>query len=117
MLTAVVMPEGHDADALRNLILEKYDLSLGTGLAKVAGKVFRIGHLGECNDLMLMAALSGVEMGLKAGGVPHTRGGVLRRPWTPCAPVSTIEVAGPLPLVGRRAAPIIPTTRDPTNNR
>ena len=77
VLTAVVMPEGHDADALRNLILEKYDLSLGTGLAKVAGKVFRIGHLGECNDLMLMAALSGVEMGLKAGGVPHTRGGVL----------------------------------------
>jgi alanine-glyoxylate transaminase/serine-glyoxylate transaminase/serine-pyruvate transaminase len=77
VLTAVVMPEGHDADALRNLILEKYDLSLGTGLAKVAGKVFRIGHLGECNDLTLMAALSGVEMGLKAGGVPHRRGGVL----------------------------------------
>ncbi|MCJ2035902.1 pyridoxal-phosphate-dependent aminotransferase family protein [Methylobacterium sp. J-068] len=77
VLTAVVMPEGHDADALRNLILEKYDLSLGTGLAKVAGKVFRIGHLGETNDLTLMAALSGVEMGLKAGGVPHERGGVL----------------------------------------
>jgi len=77
VLTAVVMPEGHDADALRTLILEKYDLSLGTGLAKVAGKVFRIGHLGETNDLMLMAALSGVEMGLKAGAVPHTRGGVL----------------------------------------
>ncbi|GJD40383.1 MULTISPECIES: aminotransferase class V-fold PLP-dependent enzyme [Methylobacterium] len=77
VLTAVVMPEGHDADALRTLILEKYDLSLGTGLAKMAGKIFRIGHLGECNDLMLMAALSGVEMGLKAGGVPHARGGVL----------------------------------------
>jgi alanine-glyoxylate transaminase/serine-glyoxylate transaminase/serine-pyruvate transaminase len=72
-----VMPEGHDADALRTLILEKYDLSLGTGLAKVAGKVFRIGHLGETNDLMLMAALSGVEMGLKAGRVPHKAGGVL----------------------------------------
>ncbi len=77
VLTAVVMPEGHDADALRTLILAKYDLSLGTGLAKVAGKVFRIGHLGETNDLMLMAALSGVEMGLKAGRVPHKAGGVL----------------------------------------
>jgi alanine-glyoxylate transaminase/serine-glyoxylate transaminase/serine-pyruvate transaminase len=77
VLTAVVLPEGHDADALRTLILETFDLSLGTGLARLSGKVFRIGHLGECNDLMLMAALSGVEMGLKAGGVPHTSGGVL----------------------------------------
>ena len=75
-LTAVLLPEGHDADALRRVILERYDMSLGAGLGKVAGKVFRIGHLGWFNDLMLMGALSGVEMGLRAGGVPHRRGGV-----------------------------------------
>lgn len=76
VLTAVLMPPSHDADAFRKVALEKYDISLGTGLAKLAGKVFRIGHLGECNDLMLMGALSGVEMGLAAAGVPHRKGGV-----------------------------------------
>ncbi|RXF66977.1 aminotransferase class V-fold PLP-dependent enzyme [Hansschlegelia zhihuaiae] len=76
VLTAVLMPPSHDADAFRKVALEKYDISLGTGLAKLAGKVFRIGHLGECNELMLMGALSGVEMGLAAAGVPHRRGGV-----------------------------------------
>jgi len=75
-LTAVMMPEGHDADALRGVILERYNVSLGSGLGKVAGKVFRIGHLGWMNDLMLVATLAGVEMGLGAAGVPHRKGGV-----------------------------------------
>jgi alanine-glyoxylate transaminase/serine-glyoxylate transaminase/serine-pyruvate transaminase len=75
-LTAVMMPEGHDADALRALILQKFNMSLGTGLAKVKGKVFRIGHLGDFNDLTLMGTLAGVEMGLGLAGVPHRAGGV-----------------------------------------
>jgi alanine-glyoxylate transaminase/serine-glyoxylate transaminase/serine-pyruvate transaminase len=75
-LTAVLLPEGHDADRLRRLILERYDMSLGTGLGRVAGKVFRIGHLGSFNDLMLVGTLAGVEMGLKLAGIPHQRGGV-----------------------------------------
>ena len=75
-LTAVLMPEGHNADAFRAATLDRYDLSLGSGLGKVAGKVFRIAHLGWFNDLMLMGTLSGVEMGLGAAGVPHKRGGV-----------------------------------------
>jgi alanine-glyoxylate transaminase / serine-glyoxylate transaminase / serine-pyruvate transaminase len=76
VLTAVMMPPGYDADKFRAIALEKYNVSLGTGLAKLAGKVFRIGHLGECNELTLMGALSGVEMGLSAAGVPHRSGGV-----------------------------------------
>ncbi len=76
ILTAVVMPEGHDADAFRKVVLDKFDMSLGAGLAKLKGKVFRIGHLGHFNDLMLMGTLSGVEMGLHAAGVPHRAGGV-----------------------------------------
>jgi alanine-glyoxylate transaminase/serine-glyoxylate transaminase/serine-pyruvate transaminase len=75
-LTAVVMPEGHDADALRVLILEKFNMSLGTGLSKVKGKVFRIGHLGDFNDLTLLGTLAGVEMGLALAKVPHRAGGV-----------------------------------------
>ena len=75
-LTAVRMPEGHDADALRKLILDRFDLSLGTGLGKVKGRVFRIGHLGDMNDLMLVGTLGGVEMGLGLAGVPHEPGGV-----------------------------------------
>jgi len=75
-LTAVMMPEGHDADALRKVILDRFDMSLGTGLSKVAGKVFRIGHLGDFNELMLMGALTGVEMGLSIAGVPHQPRGV-----------------------------------------
>ena len=74
-LTAVMLPAGHDADALRKIILEAYDMSLGTGLGKLAGKVFRIGHLGHFNDLMLMGTLSGVEMGLALAGVPYKKGG------------------------------------------
>ena len=76
VLTAVVMPDGHDADNLRAIILDKYNMSLGSGLGKVKGKVFRIGHLGDFNDLMLLGALSGVEMGLAVAGVPHKKGGV-----------------------------------------
>ncbi|MEO3868675.1 aminotransferase class V-fold PLP-dependent enzyme [Nonomuraea sp. B12E4] len=75
-LTAVLMPDGHDADALRRLILDRYDMSLGTGLGKLAGRVFRIGHLGWFNDLMLAGTLSGVEMGLAAVGVPAKDSGV-----------------------------------------
>lgn len=75
VLTAVVMPEGHSADTLRKIILEKFNMSLGQGLGKVAGKVFRIGHLGDFNDLTLMGTLSGVEMGLALAGVPHRKGG------------------------------------------
>ncbi len=75
VLTAVKVPEGHSADAFRATTLEHYDISLGNGLSKVADKVFRIGHLGDFNDLMLMGTLSGVEMGLTKSGVPHTTGG------------------------------------------
>jgi len=75
VLTAVLMPPGHDADRFRKMVLDSYDMSLGAGLSKLAGKVFRIGHLGECNDLTLMAALTGVEMGLSVAGVPHRAGG------------------------------------------
>ena len=74
-LTAVVMPKGHDADELRRVILERFDMSLGAGLTKLKGTVFRIGHLGDFNDLMLMGTLAGVEMGLAIAGVPHKRGG------------------------------------------
>jgi alanine-glyoxylate transaminase / serine-glyoxylate transaminase / serine-pyruvate transaminase len=76
-LTAVMMPGGYDGDALRKVILERFDMSLGTGLGKLKGKVFRIGHLGDFNDLMLAGTLSGVEMGLAAAGVPFKRGGIL----------------------------------------
>jgi alanine-glyoxylate transaminase / serine-glyoxylate transaminase / serine-pyruvate transaminase len=75
-LTTVLMPMGHDADKLREIIVEAFDMSLGTGLAKLGGKVFRIGHLGHFNDLMLAGTLSGVEMGLKLAGVPHRTGGI-----------------------------------------
>ncbi len=75
-LTAIVVPEGHDADHLRKVILERYNMSLGTGLAKVQGRVFRIGHLGDFNDLMLAGTLSGVEMGLAAAKIPFNKGGI-----------------------------------------
>jgi alanine-glyoxylate transaminase/serine-glyoxylate transaminase/serine-pyruvate transaminase len=75
-LTAVLMPEGHDADQFREIALEKYDISLGTGLGKVKSRVFRIGHLGDFNDLMLIGSLAGVEMGMRAAGVPHRSAGV-----------------------------------------
>jgi alanine-glyoxylate transaminase/serine-glyoxylate transaminase/serine-pyruvate transaminase len=75
-LTTVLMPEGHDADALRAMALAHFDISLGTGLSKLAGKVFRIGHLGDTNDLTIVGALAGVEMSLALAGVPHRPAGV-----------------------------------------
>jgi alanine-glyoxylate transaminase / serine-glyoxylate transaminase / serine-pyruvate transaminase len=75
-VTAVFMPEGHDADLLRSTILDNFDMSLGAGLSRLAGKVFRIGHLGSFNDLMLAGTLGGVEMGLHLAQVPHRAGGV-----------------------------------------
>ncbi len=76
VLTAVMMPEGKSADALRKVILENFDMSLGNGLGKVADKVFRIGHLGNLNGLSLIGTLAGVEMGLELGGIDYTKGGV-----------------------------------------
>jgi alanine-glyoxylate transaminase/serine-glyoxylate transaminase/serine-pyruvate transaminase len=75
-VTAVRVPEGHDADGLRKRILDKFNLSLGNGLGKLQGKVFRIGHMGDFNELMLAGTLSGVEMGLALSGIPHQKGGV-----------------------------------------
>src|SRR5438046_2900707 len=75
-LTAIIVPDGFDADRLREIILECFDMSLGTGLGKLPGKVFRIGHLGHLNDLMLCGTLAGVEMGLHRAGIPHQAGGV-----------------------------------------
>jgi alanine-glyoxylate transaminase/serine-glyoxylate transaminase/serine-pyruvate transaminase len=74
--TSVLVPAGHNADELRKTILERFNMSLGNGLNKLAGKVFRIGHLGDFNDLMLAGTLSGVEMGLALAGVPHKAGGI-----------------------------------------
>ena len=75
-VTAVRLPEGHDADAFRKLILQRFNMSLGNGLGKIQGQVFRIGHLGDFNDLMLAATLSGIEMGLELCGVPFNKGGI-----------------------------------------
>ncbi|HLW04312.1 MAG TPA: aminotransferase class V-fold PLP-dependent enzyme [Azoarcus sp.] len=76
VLTGVVTPEGVDADAVRRLVYERFDMSLGMGLGKAKGRMFRIGHLGDCNDLTVMATLSGVEMGLKLSGVKLAGNGV-----------------------------------------
>jgi len=75
-LTAVLLPTGHDADAFRRVVLDRFDMALGAGLGRLAGKAFRIGHLGWFNELMLMGTLAGVEMGLAAAGIPHRQGGV-----------------------------------------
>ena len=75
-LTAVLLPDGHNADAFRAGVLQNFNMSLGNGLAKLAGKVFRIGHLGDFNDLMLLGTLSGVEMGLSLANIPHQKGGL-----------------------------------------
>ena len=77
-ITAIMVPAGYDSDNLRKIILDNYDMSLGTGLAKVKGKVFRIGHLGDFNDLMLAGTLAGVEMGLKQSGIPFKPGGIMK---------------------------------------
>jgi len=78
VLTGVITPPGVDADAVRRLIHERFDMSLGTGLGKLKGRMFRIGHLGDCNDLTLMGTLAGVEMGLKLSGVALAGSGVAR---------------------------------------
>jgi alanine-glyoxylate transaminase/serine-glyoxylate transaminase/serine-pyruvate transaminase len=96
-LTGAVMPDGHDADNFRKLILENFDMSLGTGLNKVKGKVFRIGHIGHFNDLMLMATLSGIEMGLDLAKVPHRSGGVL-------AAMDVLKARGVVPMPISKAA-------------
>jgi alanine-glyoxylate transaminase/serine-glyoxylate transaminase/serine-pyruvate transaminase len=75
-VTAIYTPAGHSADELRNVILERFNMPLGTGLGKLQNKAFRIGHMGDFNDLMLAGTLSGVEMGLELAGVPHRKGGV-----------------------------------------
>ncbi|MDB3982644.1 aminotransferase class V-fold PLP-dependent enzyme [Candidatus Pelagibacter sp.] len=76
-ITAIMTPEGHDSDHLRKIIYDNYNMSLGTGLNKVKGRVFRIGHLGDLNDLTLAGTLSGVEMGLNQSGIPFKKGGVM----------------------------------------
>ena len=75
-VTTILVPDGHDADRLRSIVLERFNMSLGTGLGRLKGKAFRLGHLGDFNELMLMGMLSGVEMGLTLAGVPFKRGGV-----------------------------------------
>jgi len=76
-ITAIMVPDGHDSDNLRKIIYDNYNMSLGTGLNKVKGKVFRIGHLGDLNDLTLAGTLAGVEMGLKQSGIPFKKGGIM----------------------------------------
>jgi len=76
VLTGVILPEGIDADAVRKLIYERFDLSLGTGLGKVKGRMFRIGHLGDSNDLTLLATVAGCEMGLKLAGIKLQGSGI-----------------------------------------
>ena len=78
VLTAVMLPEYHNADNLRKIILENFNMSLGGGLSKLAGKVFRIGHLGDFNDLMLMGTLNGIEMGFEMAGIPYQKGGIAK---------------------------------------
>jgi alanine-glyoxylate transaminase/serine-glyoxylate transaminase/serine-pyruvate transaminase len=77
VLTGVMTPEGVDADAVRQVVYRHFDMSLGTGLGKMKGRMFRIGHLGECNDLSLMATLSGCEMGLQLAGVRLRESGTI----------------------------------------
>jgi alanine-glyoxylate transaminase/serine-glyoxylate transaminase/serine-pyruvate transaminase len=75
-VTAVLLPDGHDADVVRGLVLDRFDMALGTGLGDVKGRVFRIGHMGDLSVLSLLGTLAGVEMGLALSGVPHQQGGV-----------------------------------------
>ena len=76
VVTAVLMPDGHDADQVRSIVLERFNLALGAGLGRMKRGAFRIGHLGDFNELMLAGTLCGVEMGLTLAGVPFSRGGV-----------------------------------------
>ena len=101
-LTAVLMPAGHDAGRLLDVIRERFDMALGVGLGRLAGRVFRIGHLGDFNDLSLAGTLAGVEMGLGLGGVPHRSGGVdaAMDYLASCA-----KAAAPQPAAGQESAP------------
>jgi alanine-glyoxylate transaminase / serine-glyoxylate transaminase / serine-pyruvate transaminase len=93
-LTAVLLPDGHNADAFRKIVHERFNMSLGQGLGKVSGKIFRIGHLGYFNDLMLCGTLAGVEMGLALAGVPHRKGGVdAAMAYLAQTPVATMQQA------------------------
>ncbi|HEX4334046.1 MAG TPA: aminotransferase class V-fold PLP-dependent enzyme [Usitatibacter sp.] len=96
-LTAVMMPPGHDAEAFRAVVLRNFDMSLGQGLSKLSGKIFRIGHLGDFNDLMLMGTLAGVEMGLELAAVPMKKGGIL-------AAAEHLAAEGAKREAGKRAA-------------
>jgi alanine-glyoxylate transaminase/serine-glyoxylate transaminase/serine-pyruvate transaminase len=91
VVTTVMMPSGHDADALRAVVLEHFNMSLGAGLGRYKGQAFRIGHLGDFNDLMLMGTLCGVEMGLEIGGVPHRAGGVDAAMRSLCSSTTVLE--------------------------
>jgi alanine-glyoxylate transaminase/serine-glyoxylate transaminase/serine-pyruvate transaminase len=91
-MTAIFMPDGHNADHLRQVVLEHFNMSLGIGLSKFSGRVFRIGHLGSFNDLMLAGTLAGVEMGMRVAGVPHREGGVLAAMQS-LAPAAVAETA------------------------
>jgi alanine-glyoxylate transaminase/serine-glyoxylate transaminase/serine-pyruvate transaminase len=75
-VTAILMPDGFNADALRKTVRDRFNVSLGGGLGKLSGKIFRIGHLGDLNEPMLLGALAAIEMGLRIDGIPHGRGGV-----------------------------------------
>jgi len=97
VVTAVQMPDGHDADRFRQVVLERFDMSLGSGLARLKGRVFRIGHIGHFNELMLMGALAGVEMGLDLAMVPHRSGGVL-------AAMDVLKDDDTMPLPASRSA-------------
>ena len=97
ILTGVMMPEGVDADAVRQLIYERFDCSLGTGLGKIKGKMFRIGHLGDCNDLTLIAAIAACEMGMKVSGVKLAASGVQA--------AMDYFSANPIPALKRARAP------------
>ena len=107
-LTAVVMPEGHDADKLRKIILERFDMSLGAGLGKLAGRVFRIGHLGSLNDLTLAGTLAGVQMGLELAGVPIEQGRSRRRAGRAARPVTAASLS-----TDRAPAHCLPVRRTP----
>ena len=115
VLTGVIMPEGVDADAVRKLIYERFDLSLGTGLGKVKGRMFRIGHLGDCNDLTLMAALGGLRDGPEAVGRPLAGIGRRRRPWSSSPGHPRLARRRP-PEGGVTAGTPIPLRRETTCN-
>jgi alanine-glyoxylate transaminase/serine-glyoxylate transaminase/serine-pyruvate transaminase len=91
VLTAVMMPPGHDADRFRAVVLERFNMSLGAGLGRFKGRAFRIGHLGDFNDLMLAGTLCGVEMGLALAAVPFSRGGIQAAMTSLCSGVPIVQ--------------------------